>query len=236
MAIISSYKTDKNIQPGDTWASSDVTTRRTRKISVSGLADYLNASGSINVTGQMAFKYVSFPEIDPGVFRKTSLDPANSTAWDSFTTLEISKFDGAQSDVSEIFEYLVGEQILINSAAEKSNFGHYRIVSYQPASTANFYTLELQLLGSSGVLTKNISYNLVKFSLDREADVSDKHHVHDQGVPSISWTINHNLNKFPSVSAVDTASNVVVGQVEYIDKNNLIVTFNASFSGEAYLN
>ena len=43
MAIISSYPSDNNIQPGDSWASSDAGTRRTRKISVSGLADYLNS-------------------------------------------------------------------------------------------------------------------------------------------------------------------------------------------------
>jgi hypothetical protein len=236
MAIISSYKTDINIQPGDTWASSDVGTRRTRKISVSGLADYLNASGSIVVAGQMAFKYVSFPEALPGTFRKASADSTVDIAWDSFPSLEVSKFDAAHTDISPILNYLVNEQIMISSTTHKNYFGHYRVTSYSEASTQDFYILELEYLGGYGTLTLDNSYNITKFSLDREADVSDKHYIHDQGVPSISWTINHNLNKFPSVSAVDTASNLVMGQVEYIDRNNLIVTFNASFSGEAYLN
>lgn len=64
----------------------------------------------------------------------------------------------------------------------------------------------------------------------------DKTFVFDQGMPSLIWTINHNLNKYPSVSAVDTAQSTVVGQVEYVDLNNITITFNASFSGEAYLN
>ena len=66
--------------------------------------------------------------------------------------------------------------------------------------------------------------------------VQDKHYTHDQGMPSLVWTINHNLNKFPSACAVDTAKSMVVGQIDYIDLNNLTITFNASFSGEAYLN
>jgi hypothetical protein len=61
-------------------------------------------------------------------------------------------------------------------------------------------------------------------------------YVHDQGVPSLVWSINHNLNKYPSAAAIDTASTVVVGQVEYVDLNNLKITFNSSFSGEAYIN
>lgn len=65
---------------------------------------------------------------------------------------------------------------------------------------------------------------------------TDKNFVYDQGVASQVWTINHNLDKYPAVVAVDTAQSVVVGQIDYIDVNNLTITFNASFSGEAYLN
>lgn len=66
--------------------------------------------------------------------------------------------------------------------------------------------------------------------------IQDKHYTHDQGMPSQVWTINHNLNKYPTAAAVDTAQTVVMGQIDYIDLNNLTITFNASFSGEAYLN
>ena len=67
-------------------------------------------------------------------------------------------------------------------------------------------------------------------------DGSDKNFVHDQGVSSATWTINHGLGKFPSVVAVDSAKSAVVGAIDYIDTNNLTLTFNAAFSGEAYLN
>ncbi len=65
----------------------------------------------------------------------------------------------------------------------------------------------------------------------------DKHYVHSQGLPESVWYINsHGLEKYPSVTVVDSAESVVVGQVEYIDLDNIRITFNAGFSGEAYLN
>ncbi len=64
----------------------------------------------------------------------------------------------------------------------------------------------------------------------------DKHYTHDQGLPSLVWTVQHGLDKYPTISAVDTTGRVTIGQVEYIDLNNLTITFNASFSGKAYAN
>lgn len=60
--------------------------------------------------------------------------------------------------------------------------------------------------------------------------------VHIQMVAANEWVITHNLNKYPSVTIVDSANTMVVGGVEYISLNQLKVTFNASFSGKAYLN
>ena len=55
--------------------------------------------------------------------------------------------------------------------------------------------------------------------------------IFTQGVAST-----HSLCKFPSVTVVDTGDTVVVGQVEYIDNENITITFNNAFSGKAYLN
>lgn len=57
-----------------------------------------------------------------------------------------------------------------------------------------------------------------------------------QDLPTTLWAVAHNLNKFPSVSVVDSSGSVVVGEVAYIDNNNLTITFSASFSGKAYIN
>jgi hypothetical protein len=64
----------------------------------------------------------------------------------------------------------------------------------------------------------------------------DLNFVYTQTVASASWNIVHNLGKYPSVSIVDSSGNLVVGDVNYISLNELIVTFSAAFSGQAYLN
>ena len=61
-------------------------------------------------------------------------------------------------------------------------------------------------------------------------------YVHTQGTASNSWTINHNLGKYPSATVVDSAGSVVVGDVNYITLNQIIVNFSSSFSGKAYIN
>lgn len=65
---------------------------------------------------------------------------------------------------------------------------------------------------------------------------SDKTFVFTQNVASDLWIINHNLNKFPSVSIVDSGNNMVIGDVIYENANNLQISFSGAFSGSAYLN
>jgi hypothetical protein len=66
--------------------------------------------------------------------------------------------------------------------------------------------------------------------------VQAKTYIHYQNVPSVTWDINHNLAKRPSVTIVDSAGTEVIGGVNYVDDNNLILDFSAAFSGKAYLN
>ena len=65
---------------------------------------------------------------------------------------------------------------------------------------------------------------------------ADKHYIHNQIKSSDVWTIQHNLDKYPSVIIVDSSNSVVIGDITFIDKNSIIVSFVAEFSGKAYLN
>lgn len=64
----------------------------------------------------------------------------------------------------------------------------------------------------------------------------DKHFTFNKNIASEKWEIKHNLNKYPSVTVVDSADTVVYGNIEYIDNTKLIITFSGGFSGKAYLN
>ena len=58
---------------------------------------------------------------------------------------------------------------------------------------------------------------------------------HMQGSASNSWTINHNLGFKPNVTVIDSAGNIVEGEIAYTNTNSLTVSFQSAFSGNAYL-
>ena len=65
---------------------------------------------------------------------------------------------------------------------------------------------------------------------------ADVKYVYDQSSASNSWVITHNLNKYCSVTVVDSNNDVVIGEIHYNSANQLTLTFTAAFSGKAYLN
>lgn len=62
------------------------------------------------------------------------------------------------------------------------------------------------------------------------------YYLHDQQVASDTWTVAHNMNKYPSINIVDTANDIIMGEVRYNSLNQLTITFTAAISGKAYLN
>jgi len=58
---------------------------------------------------------------------------------------------------------------------------------------------------------------------------------HTQGSASASWTIVHNLGFKPNLTVVDSAGNIVEGEITYTNSNSLTVSFQSAFSGYAYL-
>lgn len=71
---------------------------------------------------------------------------------------------------------------------------------------------------------------------DSTVTLTSKTYIHEQGISSDTWVIEHNLNKHPSVTVVDTAGTVFVAQVEYNNENKCTVYINGATKGKAYLN
>jgi hypothetical protein len=67
-------------------------------------------------------------------------------------------------------------------------------------------------------------------------EAQDATYVHVQAQASSSWVIVHGLSTFPSVTVVDSAGTVVVGNVRYDSEDQVTVLFSAAFGGKAYLN
>ena len=228
MARISSYPRDLQVNDGDAWIGTEQSNRLTRNFTAAAVAEYLNIKGKISISGQMVFKFADAPTLD-GEFT----GPADGDLMTSFTTVNISGIDSSGQEVAPFMNYLVGNNILINEQNKISQFGHYKITSYTLQGNGT-YDLALTNIGGNGNLVLNKYYDFAAFTIS--SGLEDKNFVFIQGVPSTTWTIQHNLNKFPSVTSVNNNDVQMFGKVTYIDENNLTINFSAGFSGKAYMN
>jgi hypothetical protein len=64
----------------------------------------------------------------------------------------------------------------------------------------------------------------------------DLTYFYNQTIASDTWVITHNLNKFPSVTVIDSAGNEVIGDITYDNTNQVTLRFAGEFKGSATLN
>ena len=74
-----------------------------------------------------------------------------------------------------------------------------------------------------------------------ELVTSDVTYTYPVTTAASTWTITHNLGRFPSVTVVDTGGTIINGSVIYNSANQLTVTFfqggsALALTGKAYLN
>ena len=65
---------------------------------------------------------------------------------------------------------------------------------------------------------------------------TDANFVFTQGVAATQWVVDHNLGKKCSVTVVDSAGTVQIGQITYNSDNRVTLDFEAAFSGKAFFN
>jgi hypothetical protein len=68
-----------------------------------------------------------------------------------------------------------------------------------------------------------------------EVKYQDLSYVHNQSIPSDTWTIVHDLQFVPNITVVDSGGTVVEGSYNYPDANTAVLSFSHPFSGKAYL-
>lgn len=103
----------------------------------------------------------------------------------------------------------------------------------QTGSNVDINNDVIAIVDTSGNETKKIAISEL---LDAGNDATDKNYVHNQISSTSSWTVVHNLNKFPSVTIVDSAGTVVVGEIQHDSNIQTTISFSAPFSGKAYFN
>ena len=228
MARISTYPKDIEVDDQDAWIGTESSNRQTKQFTAAAVARYLNIKGKISISAQMVFK---FTDLVPPVTGQFS-GPTDGTVITTLTNIDVSPIDASGQNTVQFMEYLVGNDILISEQNDISKFGHFNIVSY--IVKGNVYTLTLLNIGGNGNLDINKFYDFAIFTLS--SGLADKTFVFTQGVPATTWNVQHNLQKFPSITVIDTGNTVVTGEYTYIDNNNVTLTFSAGFAGKAYLN
>jgi hypothetical protein len=90
-----------------------------------------------------------------------------------------------------------------------------------------------KVIGTDGVTGETLNYEIADLALT----ISEENTYVENITENASvWNLEHNLGRFPVVQVVDTAGSVVIGDIQYVDQNNITITFSAPFQGTAYLN
>lgn len=248
MAIIYSYQTNTDILATDliVGSSTKVVNGRkknvTKNFEIGTIAEFYNEISAIAIAGQNNFFFQN--NIAPG--RKPgSISFVNGggtgTQFSNITVLRLSKKATSGNIIIDYINTLVNEAIIIAQCDNLNNFGIYKFISIADVvGNTNFVDITLEVVNSNGSILDEKFYAIAVYpgfvNPDIDPSTGDKNFVYTQAVPSTLWTIEHNLNKYPSVSVVNINNVAMYGDITYIDENNLQIEFSAGFSGKAYMN
>ena len=236
MARISTYIIDTAVTLLDKWIGTDSAGGATKNFTAQSIADLFNDNGSIGIVNQNNFK---FQTNLAGGRRQGTISLAsgggNNTAFSDLTSVRISIDSLADTLALNYLLTLVDEPIMLAQVDDLNNFGVYKLDSLtQDVTETDFYNANITLVESNGSLFSEKTYGLITYPKAKEG--IDKNFVFNQAVASATWTVQHNLNKFPSVTSVNINNIEMYGEVEFIDLNNLTINFSAAFSGKAFIN
>ena len=175
-------------------------------VSVSG--GPITNSGSINIVNTAPDQIVALTGAGTAVITGT---------YPNFTITTNDEFDGTVTSVN----LTAGTGISV-SGGPITGSGSISVTNTAPD----------QVVSLTGAGTTTISGTYPNFTITS----IDKNYVHDQQNASSSWVVVHNLNKFASVSIVDTANDEIIGDVEYNSLNQVTINFSSQVSGKAYIN
>ena len=234
MARISTYAIDNNVTSQDKWIGTDSNGSITKNFTPQGVADWINSVNAVGIAGQINFRFQS--DLTGGRSSGTiSFDAGggDNTAFSAVTTIKASKYNSGDVLIIDFLTVLNNKYILLCQVDDINKFGIYRTASIvQDVDEPNFYDIGLELVASNGALAQDEYYSVMAWA----GETADKHYSHSQSSANATWSIAHNLNKFPSVTIVLSTGKQGYADVNHIDKNNLTITFAGAESGKAYMN
>jgi len=240
MSKISSYPIQSIIVGTDKVIGSDaINDMATKNFTFDDIAIFLNTNNKIE-SNALRYQYQNWNTGD--VRRSGTISFSNSgagtPAFSSLTTFMLSKFMlKSNIDVSSYYSVpLISSVVLISQSDNPSNFGVYNWNSAtQDGAEPNFFDIGLSFRAGAGNLINDKDY-FISLLTYGGATSGDKNYVFSQDVAANPWIVNHGLNKYPSVSVVNSALETVYGDVDYDSLNQVTITFNGPQTGKAFFN
>jgi hypothetical protein len=233
MARISTYQQDTNITTGDKLLGTD-SGGGTKNFVISNLTSFLSESNTSGTSSSFTFRY---KQSNRGQGDMNFVFSSGST-FANVTAIKVSKYNhNSQNVINKALELLNGKKVIIYDINNRNNYGVFDAANITVDSNdSNFYDLSLTKTKSNGSISDTTIYGIDLFA------GSDVNFVHHQNSANTTWTINHNLGKFPSVSIKFSSSDEVYSNVGafagviYTNENSLTINLAAAESGYAYLN
>ncbi len=233
MARISTYQQDTNITTGDKLLGTD-SGGGTKNFVISNLTSFLSESNTSGTSSSFTFRY---KQSNRGQGDMNFVFSSGST-FANVTAIKVSKYNhNSQNVINKALELLNGKKVIIYDINNRNNYGVFDAANVViDSNNSNFYDLSLTSTKSNGSISDTTIYGIDLFA------GSDVNFVHHQNSANTTWTINHNLGKFPSVSIKFSSSDEVYSNVGafagviYTNENSLTINLAAAESGYAYLN
>ena len=237
MARISTYAIDAIPSLGDKVIGTDQNSNlRTQNYTLGEIITLFNEQNKLGVADQSVFLFQD--DLSAGRDLGTisfSAGGGIGTAFSSITTFLISKSSFGGESRAEYLPLFIGKDIILAQLSNINNFGTYKVQNIVTDVTEpDFFAVTVSNQSANGVLKVSSHYIFSEFTEPNSG--GDLNFTYTQASTALVWNITHNLGKNPSVSVADSAGTWVVGQVDYINNNELTITFNAAFQGVAYLN
>lgn len=240
MARISTYGIDGVPQLGDKVIGTDSAVSAnlaTKNYSLGEVVALFNEKNSIGVADQTIYLFQD--DIQDGRESGTVSFGGGGgigTPFSSVTTFLMSKSAAGGQSRAQYTSLFVGKDIILAELGNINNFGSYKVVSIETNVTeTDFFDVTVENYYSNGSFSEDAHYIFSEF-VNPSSDEGDKNFVFSQAVASATWTVQHDLNKFPSCTMVLSTGQQGYGDVTFVDENNLTITFASAESGKAYIN
>ena len=237
MGRISSYVDASPVVAADKWIGSDsVHKQQTKNFTAQKVANFINSFGAQQQN--LRYRYNRTTDYETGTIFFDGAG-AETVPLNTITTFNACIFQ-TRSPIVDISAYLTSafpqSDVLLTQANDISNWAIYTWDSSVLNPSDLDYAVSVTFKAGGGSLVENEEY-LISLLLYDSAKQGDLNKLVTLPGNSLVYIINHDLNKYPSVSVIEESTgNQVFGDVKYNTVNQCTLTFTSLVTGTATFN